>query len=330
MILNTDLISSVTTGAEKIDYKDGKFHFFRFTDKEADIINHPYVASPAGIELKFKTDATALKLKVFTEKSIEIRSYFSFDIFVDNELSGTIQNFGDEECTGDYANKEYPLGVFQRDFELGNGEKYIRILLPHSITAYIEELELVDATYISPEKKNKTLLFYGDSITQGFDSLHPSKTYTSRLAEALDADMINKAVGGITFKPELVGMPSDIKPDYIIVAYGTNDWNAVDLEALQKNVKGFLDGIEKNYSDIPVFVTTPLWRPDWREIKKCGEFFNVENTIKEIFGNRENITVISGFDLIPHDESIFGDLILHPSEKGFEHYTESLLKYISK
>ncbi len=330
MILNSEHLKSITTGASKIDYEDGKFRFFRFTDEEAEILNHPYVSSPAGIELKFKTDGSVLKLKVFVQKSIDIRSYFSFDIFVNNVLEGTIQNLSDEECIGDYANANYPLGSFGKEFELKSGDKEIKILFPHSVTAYIEEIEIVDATYISPIKKEKTILLYGDSITQGFDSLHPSKTYASRLAEALDADMINKAVGGITFKPELVEIPSEIKPDYIVVAYGTNDWNAVDLEALQKNAKGFLDGIEKNYSGIPTFVITPLWRPDWREIKKCGEFFNVENSIKEIFGNRENITVISGFELIPHDESIFGDLILHPNEKGFEHYTENLLKYILK
>ena len=330
MKLNIEQIKSVTTGATTVEFKNGRYCFSRFSDIEAGIVNHPYVSSPAGIQLKFRTDGHILKLKVHTEKSIEIRSYFSFDIFVDNVLAGTIQNLSDEECIGDYANANYPLGSFGKEFELKSGDKEIKILLPHSVTAYIEEIEIVNATYVTPIKKAKTILFYGDSITQGFDSLHPSKTYASRLAEALDADMINKAVGGITFKPELVEIPSDIKPDYIVVAYGTNDWNAVDLKTLQKNAKGFLDGIEKNYSGIPTFVITPLWRPDWREIKKCGEFFNVENSIKEIFGNRENITVISGFELIPHDKSIFGDLILHPNEKGFEHYANNLMKYILK
>ncbi|MBQ9986027.1 MAG: SGNH/GDSL hydrolase family protein [Oscillospiraceae bacterium] len=330
MKLNLEQIKSVTTGAAKIDFYDGKYVFSRFNDIEAKIIDHPYVSSPAGIQMNFKTDGNILKLKVQAQKSIDIRSYFSFDVFVDNIPAGTIQNFIDSDCIGDYANVDYPLGTFQKDFDLKDGDKYVKIHLPHSVTAFIEEIEIVDATYISPVKNDKTILFYGDSITQGFDSLHPSKSYASQLAELLNADAINKAVGGTTFNPNLVDVSNKIKPDYIVVAYGTNDWNAVDLETLQKNVKGFLNGIEKNYSGIPIFVITPLWRPDWREVKKCGEFFNVENTIKEIFGNRENITVISGFDLIPHSESIFGDLILHPSEKGFEHYTNNLLKYFQK
>lgn len=330
MKLNTEQIKSITTGATKVEFKNGRYCFSRFSDAEAKIINHPYVSSPAGIQLKFRTDGHMLKLKVYTEKSIEIRSYFSFDIFVDNVLAGTIQNLSDEECIGDYANTNYPLGSFSKEFELKDGDKEINMLLPHSITAYIEEIEIVDATYIIPIKKEKTILFYGDSITQGFDSLHPSKTYASRLAKALDADIINKAVGGTVFTPELAALPCETKPNYIVVAYGTNDWNSVDLETFKKNAKGFLEGIEKNYSGTPTFVITPLWRPDWREVKKCGEFFNVENTIKEIFGSRENITVIPGFELIPHDKSIFGDLILHPNEKGFEHYANNLIKYCLK
>ena len=330
MKLNIEQIKSITTGAAKIEFIDRRYRFSRFNDIEAEIINHPYVSSPAGIQMKFKTDGSMLKLRVYTEKSISIRSYFSFDIFADDTLAGTIQNLKDEDSIGDYANSDYPLGVFAKDIELKDGDKTITIFFPHSITAYIEEIEIVDATYIKPIKKNKTVLFYGDSITQGFDSLHPSKTYASMLGDALDAKIINKAVGGTVFTPQLAALPNECNPDYIVIAYGTNDWNASDSDTFKENAKGFLNGIENNYPDTPVFVITPLWRPDWRETKKCGEFFNIENTIKEIFDTRKNITVISGFDLIPHSEKIFGDLILHPNEKGFEHYFNNLLKYFIK
>lgn len=330
MKLTIGQIREVTTGASNVVFEDGKYQFFRFTDPEAEVINHPYVSATAGIQMKFKTDGRVLKLKVHVQKAIDIRSYFSFDIFVDNTLAGTIQNLSDAECIGNYADKDYPLGSFQKAFELKDGEKDIKIVFPHSVTAYIEEMEIVDATYISPIRKDKTILFYGDSITQGFDALHPSKTYAVRLSDALDAEIVNKAIGGAVFSSELAKIPSDIKADWIVVAYGTNDWNSVNLDSLRKNTEGFLRGIKKHYPDTPIFVITPLWRPDWRETKQCGEFFNVENTIKEIFGNRENITVISGFDLIPHDENLFGDLCLHPSEKGFEHYFDNLLKYFDR
>jgi cell division protein FtsB len=67
------------------------------------------------------------------------------------------------------------------------------------------------------------------------------------LAEALEAEFINKAVGGAVFNPALAKIPCDTQADYIIVAYGTNDWNSVDLETLeaeQENLRADLETLE--------------------------------------------------------------------------------------
>ena len=78
MKLTVNQIKEITTGAAKIVYKAGRYHFFRFNDCEADVINHPFVSATAGIQMHFKTDGRLLKLKVYTEKAINTRSYFSF------------------------------------------------------------------------------------------------------------------------------------------------------------------------------------------------------------------------------------------------------------
>lgn len=329
MNLTIDRIRAVTTGAEEIIFQDGLVHFYRFNRLESEVINNPNVLSPAGIQMKFKTDGTCLRLKIHTEAINSIRSYFAFDVFVNGVFSGAIQNLRDEDCVGDYANKVYPLGSYQQEFDLGSGEKCVKLVFPHSVIVHIVEIELVDATYVTPVREEKTVLFYGDSITQGYDALHPSDSCAMRLAEALRAEVINKALGGAVFDPELVKIPCAVKPDYIVVAYGTNDWNSVDLDSLRSNAEGVLSGLERNYSDRQVVVITPLWRSDWRETKKCGEFFNVEKTIAEVFENRENITIVPGFDLIPHKEELFGDLWLHPNRKGFAYYCDNIKKYFN-
>jgi hypothetical protein len=43
-----------------------------------------------------------------------------------------------------------------------------------------------------------------------------------------------------------------------------------------------------------------------------------------------NVTVISGFDFVPKDETYFSDLRLHPNDKGFECYSENLYSEICK
>lgn len=327
MKLTIDRIREVATGAVNVAYEDGRYHFFRFSHREAEVIDNINVLYTAGIQMKFKTDGKQLKLKVHTERASDITSYFCFDIFVNGALAGCIQNLNDDARKGSYARLEYPLGSYYKDFQLGSGEKDVKIVFPHSVNAQIEEIELVDASYIVPVKNEKTIVFYGDSITQGYDSLHPSKSYAARLADALDAEVINKALGGAVFGPELAEIPNDIAPDWIVVAYGTNDWNSVDLDCFRENAKGFFHAIQKNYPGIPKYVITPTWRCDWQTTKRCGEFSVLEDTINEIFGNRENITVISGFDLVPHDENLFGDLWLHPNDEGFAYYFSNLMKF---
>ena len=329
MELTLDQMKEITTGAAKIAQESGRYRFFRFNDHETEVIKHVYVPATAGIQMKFKTDGRILKLKVYTEKALEIRSFFSFDIFIDNQFAGSIQNLSDDDCTGDYANLEYTTGSFYDEFALGDGEKEIRICFPHSVVASIEHIEITDATYIVPVKKEKTIIFYGDSITQGFDALHPSKTYAALLAEALDADIVNKAIGGARFNPKVARLPSGIQPDYVVIAYGTNDWTALEPDDFRANVEGFCDGIQQNYPDVPMFVITPVWRRKCDVPKRGGEFSNLEKTIREVFEKHKNVTVIPGFDLVPHDVNMYGDLRVHPSDKGFAHYVANLKKYLN-
>ena len=67
------------------------------------------------------------------------------------------------------------------------------------------------------------MLVYGDSITHGYDALAPSKAYSVSVPFTLSANAINKAIGGEIFFPTLARIKSNINPDYITVAYGTND-----------------------------------------------------------------------------------------------------------
>ena len=328
MELTLAQITEITTGAAKITQESGRYRFFRFHDHEAEVINHPYVAATAGIQMKFKTDGRILKLKVYTEKSIQIRSYFSFDVFVNDRFAGSIQNLRDEDCVGNYGELEYAVGSFYGEFALGDGEKEIKIYFPHSVTASVAYMQIVDASHVTPVKKEKTVIFYGDSITQGFDALHPAKTYATLLAEALDAEVVNKAIGGAKFNPAVARLDSGIRPDYVVIAYGTNDWTALEPDAFRANVEGFCDGIQQNYPNVPMFVITPVWRRKCDVPRRGGAFSNLENTITEVFGKHKNVTVIPGFDLVPHDMNMFGDLRVHPSDRGFAHYAANLKKYL--
>jgi len=330
MKLTFEQIKDVTVGATNIVFEDRAYKFFRYTDKEAEVISRPNTLAPAGISLSFKTDGDVLKLKVDAHIIDDSScSYFAFDIFVDGKYLGAIQNIADEDIKGKYGVPEYPLGKYEGEFELGDGEKAVRIVLPHSVVAYIEEVEITGATYVTPVKRKKVIAAYGDSITQGFHAVHPSKSYAARLSDALDADIYNKAYGGASFCPELLEVTETIDADFVLVAYGTNDWYAYDYATIRQKAEAFSRKIKKLYPDTPIYVISPTWRSDWEMEKKGGLFTDVEGIIKEFFANREkeNITLIPGRDLIPHDTNLFGDLWLHPNEEGFGHYFNNMIKY---
>jgi len=192
-------------------------------------------------------------------------------------------------------------------------------------------LELDNGAYIEPVKPGKKLLCYGDSITQGYDALYPSNKYISKLADFLDAEENNKAVAGDIFFPDLLSEKENLDPDYITVAYGTNDWSKISREEFGEKCTGFFSGLCKNYPDVPVFAISPLWRKDINDPpRKFGEFCEVERALRQCTKAYENVTVISGIDLIPHSEHNFGDLRLHPNDGGFDHYFCNLWAEIQK
>ena len=40
--------------------------------------------------------------------------------------------------------------------------------------------------------------------------------------------------------------------------------------------------------------------------------------------------MIQGFEFVPADESLFADLRLHPSDKGYEYFVENLIRGIKE
>ena len=84
MKLNIDRLREITTGATSIAFRDGMYHFSRFNDQEVNVTDNPNVRSCAGIQMVFKTDARLLRLHIYTQPINDIRSYFAFDVVVNN------------------------------------------------------------------------------------------------------------------------------------------------------------------------------------------------------------------------------------------------------
>ncbi len=326
-------IQAITLGAARVEQHDNGIHFYRFTKQQEALYKersedfYMKTFSTSGVNLRFRTDSRTLYLRVEIAPGCG-RTYFSFDVYVDGTMVDHLDNFTGVELPHDYTKVHFPLGDFAGKFDLGEGEKEVRIYFPWSVQVALKELSLDDGAYAIPVKPAKKMLCFGDSITHGYDALRPSHKYISKLADSLDAEEHNKAIGGEIFWPTLADTREDFNPDYITVAYGTNDWNKCTREAFEYNCQAFYRNLRANYPDTPIYAITPIWRKDMEESRPFGDFRSVDAIIRSQVAAFENVTVIDGFTFVPQDEHLYADLFLHPNDAGFGAYFEGLQSFL--
>ena len=334
MKLTLEQIKKITQGAEIITEENGVFRFCRFSEEEIALYRarpdyYPMAISTAGVQLVFRTDADALQLKVTAPEGTLYHRFFAYDILVNEVLIGQLKNFPDAMENGHYDEAPLSEGPTEGSFLLGSGIKTVRIVFPWSVSLGIEFLSVDNATFLEPVQKSKKLLIYGDSITHGSSSLYPSQTYAALLAQWLDSDAHNKAVGSEFYYPELAEIKQSRSPDYITVAYGINDWYHLTREDFSDRCRRFWAAMCKNYPTAKKFALTPIYY-----LADCGErpfgpLEDVAKLIREITAEFPDIAVIDCMDFVSRDSADFGDLYVHPNHHGFRIYFENLKRAIS-
>lgn len=333
MILDFETVCAITCGAADIKLDEDGIRFYRlnsrqmayYKEKNTDYYNKAKTTS--GIKLSFRTNSRALHLDMTLQKVMG-RSYGAVEVFANGKKLGSLNNFSDKDLTGNYAERAYPSLRQEQTFQLGEGEKTVHICLPRLIGVVVHAIELDDGSEITAVKPSKKVLVFGDSITQGFDCLWPTSHYVEHLCKALDAEEFNKAIGGERHAPNLVAYVEDFVPDYIVVAYGTNDWRCEKVEDFISMCREFYENLAKYYPGVPVIAITPVWRVDIDAVRPLihfGPIHEIEEYIRQIAAPYANVTVIRGYEFIPEQKEMFGDLRLHPNDEGFTHYGINLV-----
>ncbi len=326
MKLNIEKIKEITFGTAYISKENNSVQFHRFTREQenayfvrsADLYKKTFAT--AGVFMEFRTDSKKISLAGVAINGSS-RNFYAFEVFADGALVKTFnENFEQRADRHEFAFAA----------ELGEGIKTVKIIFPWSVKADISAIELDDDAFVALVKKEKTMLIFGDSITQGYDAAIPSNSYATKLTHALSANAVNKGIGGEFFWSELAGMKDDISPDYITVAYGTNDWRAQPKEAFEKNCLGFYENLRKNYPDSKIFAIAPIWRTNFADPEKAYPFSYTEEYLRKISDDIQGMYVINGFNFVPHDPELFSDRYVHPNDRGFEYYANALLEKLKE
>lgn len=331
MNLNKPQILSIVHNALTTTVQDGIVTFTRFTAAQEKTY---YKDSPdyfvrcgasANITLDFFTDADTLSFSAeFAPGSSQNES--GIDLCIDGVLT------------------EYHPIDFETDesfsFSLPAGQHRITVFLPWNAKTILKDIAVLpDSATVSPVEKQLRILAFGDSITQGYIARHPSASYVSLFAEALQAEVLNQGIAGYIFNAKTLQKAPDWRPDIITVAYGTNDFSHTDSQSVfQREVSDYIKTLTETYPNVPILGILPIYRYDdgidEKAARKDYTFDEACEFIKSQYSLYPQCRILDGRSFHPRPADFYAADYLHPNDLGFSFYgaavKESLLQLIKE
>ena len=325
MRLEHDDFRALTFGAVQIEQTPDGVRFHRFSPEEENWLaqKESYEIrsrSGSGIMLDFESDAKRIRFHaVFRPGSSRKWAFFDFD------CDGILIAHGGSPDIHDRPECDFEV-------ELDGASHRCTLHFPQLACAVLKDFELEGATFVKSRTHRRRILFYGDSITQGYDAVHPELTYTALLASEFDAEEQNRAIGGAIFHPDFVRLaPAGVpKPDLIVSAYGTNDWSKCTGEDFTRQARDFFTALNEVYPGVPVAALQPIWRKDCESITAAGRFEDARRIVTEAAACHPLAQVIPGDGLVPHRAEFFADGKVHPGDLGFSFYARNLIREIHR
>ncbi len=315
MRISKEVWASLISGSVRmIETEDGYVSFRRFTEEQTEsqvARNHGKQASTsAGMFIELVGDVKRI----------------SFDYRV---VIGTTRQFYGISVLEDGVRTFFlsrPLQVDEDTFVYEPTKPCrLTVFLPNLSATFFKNME-IDGEF-RPVVRPRKLFVAGDSITQGYDATEVDRSYANRLTEAMNAETLNQAIGGDIYNAVNLNDMPEFSPDAVVINYGTNDWaKEVDVKT---NADRYLKKLAEVFPSSKIFILEPIWR-----LAEDGEETAVKNGITvgdvRLFiresAAKYGLTLIPGFNLVPHDPKYYYDGRLHPNNEGFDFYAENLIR----
>lgn len=276
---------------------------------------------PAGVALRFVSDTRRIEVDAVIEPDTPAAAG-QIDLLYDGVHVGA---FRAQDKKGSVAAAVVLTGA-------AGQERTIELYLSHYSHCAIKAVRIQKGARFAAAPARGVLLALGDSITQGGGAYGPAQAAAHIAARTLGLDVHNGGIGGYYFDAGSLLYPIAETPALILVAYGTNDWNAGREAA---NARVFLKRLRVLWPEVKVVVLEPLYRfsPDTDgdgAVNKAGiTLADYRRELREIVAEFDNMVCISAGLLLGPDASLFSDGV-HPSPAGHLLYGQNLARILSE
>lgn len=312
-----------------------KFEFYRLpADMKEDVdVNSGALWNghnfTSGGAVRFCTDATFITIRAKLHESCDMSHMpragsAGFDLYV-GTLGGTAHHVGTVQPNPKEKDVERILfscpawssemREWMLNFPLYGGVETVEIGIPP------------EAKILAPEPhKEKPILFYGSSITQGGCASRPGNNYCSMLCRAVDAEQINLGFSGCG-KGEIAVAKAIASLDLgaFVMDY---DHNAPDLEHLTKTHEPFFKEIRKERPDLPIIMMSMcnIWG-DRNYESDCKRREMIRRTYENaLSAGDKNVYFVDGETLFGlNDREACTVDGCHPNDLGFYRMYETVL-----
>lgn len=326
-MLTLDQVRRLTVGALHIYEEDGYFRFSRFRPAHYEAmtkrIAEYYKEDPiqggfadraqctSGIRFEFMTKGGTFSFEYLIPCDNRC-GYYGIDIKIDGV--GVYHRNG----------KNIPdLGIVKLEIPAVAEPSRVTVYFPNTAHFAMRNIEMPADFAPAPAKSFKYLAI-GDSITQGHGSDHSDHSYPHLLADRLNAELMNHAIGGVQFDAVWVDTELPFQPDLVTVSFGPNDWGA---NAIYNNEKPrqLMEKVVATFPNSKIFLIVPIWVSDEATSLRGGySVEDIRQEIERVAAQFPQITVIDGRNFVPHIMEYFCDRRMHPNDLGYLHYAYKL------